>query len=302
VFVVLHLPEGSTSVLPEIISNVGPLPASAARDGARFEPGTIVVAPPDRHLLVAPGRRTRVVRGPKVNGSQPSVDVLFNSAASAYGSCVVGVVLTGSLSDGALGLQAIKCRGGGAIAQSDAMHQGMPSSAVRRGDVDYVVPLLEIPNALTMLMTTRGETQVTNGGPEGDLETGFDLTSPREARGDPSGLTCPECGGPLWERDEGARRRFSCHVGHTFSAESLVEEHGEYVEHALWTAVRILEERRALVLRLAERMESGGQQRSARRFSEQAREAGAQADAIRGLFERPARSPEAAVVERGRAA
>src|SRR5262245_21940091 len=57
VFVVLHLPEGSTSALPEIISHVGLLPAAAAHDGVRFEPGTILVAPPDHHLLVEPGQR-----------------------------------------------------------------------------------------------------------------------------------------------------------------------------------------------------------------------------------------------------
>ena len=197
VFVVLHLPQGGTSSLPRIVERAARLPVHAARDGAPVEPGTIVVAPPDHHLMLE-SERTRVVRGPKVNGHRPSVDVLFHSAARAYGDRVVGIVLSGSLNDGALGLGAIKRRGGGAIVQSDAVHQGMPTSAVQHVDVDWAVPLLEIPVALTMLMATREETRMTDRDRQTDLEAGFDLTEAGEVPGALSGLSCPECGGALW--------------------------------------------------------------------------------------------------------
>jgi len=112
----------------------------AAADGAPIEPGTIAVAPPNHHLIVEPGL-TRVVRAPKVNGRRPSVDVLFHSAARAYGGRAIGVVLSGTLNDGTLGLQAIKRRNGVAIVQADAVHQGMPTSAIANVDVDSVLPL-----------------------------------------------------------------------------------------------------------------------------------------------------------------
>lgn len=117
VFVVLHLGEGATSFLPEILDRAGPLPATAAVDRAPIEPGTIAVAPPDHHLVVESGRVRVLHAAPKVNGRRPSVDVLFHSAARVYGSRVIGVVLSGTLSDGTLGLQAIQRRSGVAIVQ-----------------------------------------------------------------------------------------------------------------------------------------------------------------------------------------
>ena len=272
-------------MLHRIVDRAGPLRATPARDGQPIELGAIVVAPPDHHLMVEAGR-VRCVRGPKVNGHRPAVDVLFHSAARAYGDRVIGVVLSGALSDGSLGLRAIKRRGGGAIVQSDALHQGMPTSAIAQVDVDCVVPLLEIPGALTMLMRTREEHVMGKGRDwESDLEAGFDLGTLTEVPGEPSGFMCPECGGALWELNDEGLRAYTCHVGHSFSAEAMLEQHGESAERALWTAVRILEERRVLVRRLAERMEEGGQTRSAKRFAEQASEVGTQAAAIRRLIE-----------------
>ena len=302
-FVVLHLPEGGRSVLAGILHRAGPLDAVVARDREPFEPGTIVVAPPSHHLLVERDH-VRVVRGPKINGHRPAVDVLFHSAARTHADRVVGVVLSGARDDGAFGLRAIKRRGGAAIVQSDALHPGMPTSAMASVEVDCAVPLREIPDALTMLMTTREEAPVNADSPaESDLEAGFDLGQLREVPGDPSGFTCPECGGALWELEDDGLRGYVCHVGHTFSADSLLEEHGETVERALWTAVRILEERRALVLRLAERMLQQGHKKSAGHFLERAEEAGRHAETIRTLIERPATAEGTGPdIESGRAA
>jgi two-component system chemotaxis response regulator CheB len=104
-FVVCHFPPGGRSVLPDILSRAGPLLASHGVDGEPFYPGQIYVAPPDHHLLLAPGGRIRLTRGPRENHHRPAVDPLFRSAAREYGERVIGVVLTGSLYDGAAGLR-----------------------------------------------------------------------------------------------------------------------------------------------------------------------------------------------------
>jgi two-component system, chemotaxis family, protein-glutamate methylesterase/glutaminase len=113
--------------------------------GALVRPGRIYVACPDRHLLVEEGR-VRLVQGPKENRHRPAVDTLFRSAAIAYGPRVTGVVLTGALDDGTVGLSAIKRRGGVAVVQdpNDALFPGRPQSALERTKVDYCLPLSEI--------------------------------------------------------------------------------------------------------------------------------------------------------------
>src|SRR5215470_7907732 len=150
IFVVLHLPASQPSALPEVLDRSGPLPALTPEDGAPIEPGKIYVAPPDRHLMLEPGN-VRIVHGPKENRHRPSVDVLFRSAARAYGPRVTGVILSGSLDDGTAGLIAIKVRGGVAVVQdpAEAFSDGMPRSAMRYLEVDHVIPA----NALGKLLS-----------------------------------------------------------------------------------------------------------------------------------------------------
>ena len=149
VFVVVHVAPGAISLLPQILGHAGPLPAGAAVDGAAIEPGRIYVAIPGSHLLVDHGRM-RVVRGPRENRMRPSVDVLFRSAACAYGPRTVGVVLSGSLNDGAAGTRAIKQRGGLVVVQDpeDAAFQDMPRAALEAGPVDHCVPVASMPALL----------------------------------------------------------------------------------------------------------------------------------------------------------
>lgn len=289
VFVVLHLPEGATSFLSEILDRAGPLPAFVALDGATVEPGAIFVAPADHHLLLEPGRM-RVLRGPRVNGSRPSVDVLFHSAARAYGSRTIGVVLSGNLSDGTLGLRAIKRRLGTAIVQADAAHDGMPASALANVDVDAVLPLTMIGPELAKLAAAR-ERAITAGDDtvsDTPLEAGFDIAETREVPEEgPTAIRCPECGGALWELADGELQSYSCHVGHTYSADSLVSEQGDAVERAMWAAIRLLEERAELLTRLAERMETGGRKRSRESLEDRATRAEEQAKTIRQAMLRP---------------
>ena|SRR5437899_149530 len=154
--VVMHTAPHGPGLLPQILGQAGRLPAKHAEEGDPIAAGKIYVAPPDQHLLVDNGR-LRLSRGPAVNRNRPSIDVLFQTAAEAYGAKVIGVVLTGSLSDGVAGLQRIKANGGTTIVQdpNDALCPEMPLNALRAGSIDYTVPLAEIP-ALIAELIARG--------------------------------------------------------------------------------------------------------------------------------------------------
>jgi two-component system, chemotaxis family, protein-glutamate methylesterase/glutaminase len=141
VCVVLHITPSSPSVLAGILARAGQLPCRFASDGQPLHIGEIVVAPPDRHLVVEDGV-VRLTVGPRENGHRPAVDVLFRTAAHARDSRVVGVILSGTRDDGAAGLALIKAEGGATVVQSpdDAMFPGMPSSALASSAADAVVP------------------------------------------------------------------------------------------------------------------------------------------------------------------
>jgi two-component system chemotaxis response regulator CheB len=153
VLVVLHLSPTHKSLLPQILSRAGTLRAHEAEDGEPLQRGHIYVAPPDYHLMVEP-ERVRVTHGPKENHHRPSVDVLFRAAACHFGSRAIGIVLSGALSDGSSGLFAIRRLGGIAVVQDpeEAAYSSMPLSAMRRVDIDYMLPAGEIGKLLTGLM------------------------------------------------------------------------------------------------------------------------------------------------------
>lgn len=219
-FVVLHVPPDGESVLPKILSHAGPLPAVHPQDGDAIEHGHIYVAPPDYHLLVERGR-VRVIRGPRENRYRPAVDPLFRSAARAYGPRVVGVILSGMLDDGAAGLAAIHARGGIGVAQDpdDALFPGMPTSAMRHDHPTHIVPATEIGPLLTRLAhepTREVEKAAVSEALEKEtaiaaLDMGA-IGDP-DKPGKPSVFGCPECGGVLWEMDEGPLPRYRCRVG-----------------------------------------------------------------------------------------
>jgi two-component system chemotaxis response regulator CheB len=290
VFVVVHFPPHATSVLPRILTRRGGMAAVHPEDGDAIELGCVYVAPPDRHLLVERGH-VRLVRGPRENAARPAVDVLFRSAAGAYGPRVIGVVLTGNLDDGTAGMLAIKSAGGVAVVQhpDDAMYAGMPTSVVRHVEVDHAVPLPELAALLTRLVGEPVEEKAR--GPVARQHSRevplseMDREALEEDRaGAPSGYACPECHGVLWEVAEGNVLRFRCRVGHAYSIETLLAEQGSSMDAALWAAYRALEERAALTQRMAERMRERGQPALHRRFHEQTTETRARADLIRNVL------------------
>ena len=145
VCVVLHFPASGTSVLPSILARVGSLPAAHAVDGEPIQPGRIYVAPPDRHLIVRQ-ERVELSIGPKENNHRPAVDVMFRTAARSHGPRVIGVVLSGTLDDGTVGLAAIRKQRGIAVVQDpeDALYPGMPRSALENVGGDHVLPVAGI--------------------------------------------------------------------------------------------------------------------------------------------------------------
>jgi two-component system chemotaxis response regulator CheB len=141
VCIVLHIQPDRTSALATILQRATSLRCSAAVNGEPLRPGRILVAPPDRHLLVGPGH-AYLTLGPRRSAHRPSVDELFRSAARSHGRRVIGVVLTGTRDDGTAGLAAIKAAGGATIVQdpTEALYSGMPTSAIAEVVVDAVVP------------------------------------------------------------------------------------------------------------------------------------------------------------------
>jgi two-component system chemotaxis response regulator CheB len=259
VFVVVHVAPRGPGYLSGILAKAGPLPASFPEDGEAIANGHIYVAPPDRHLLLEPGR-VRVVRGPKENRHRPAVDPLFRSAAWAYGPRVIGVVLSGTLDDGTAGLWAVKSCGGVAVVQDpeDALYDEMPASALASVDADHVAPLEELPLILAELARTPA-----TGARDAAVAEKLKIESEaammkRDIKdmsklGEPSAFTCPACKGALWEL-EGGVLRYRCHVGHAYSAESLLASQADAVEEALFSAIRAMEEKAAISRRIAERL------------------------------------------------
>lgn len=295
VFVVVHLAEESPSVLPKILDRSGPLEAVRAEDGERVQKGRIYVASPAYHLLLEDGR-VRVARGPKENRHRPAVDVLFRSAAVAYGPRVVGVVLTGAGGDGTAGLLAIKRRGGVAVVQDpeEALFAGMPQSALEHADVDHCLPLTKIAPLLARL--AREEVLAEEEGAQLTVPEDMEFES-KVAGLDPAGavgsdyqigelsqFTCPDCTGPLYEIQDGNMLRYRCRVGHAFTAENVLDDKAEVLEHALYTALNTLEESASMSRSLAGRAREHGQNHAAARFEERARKAGKQVDLIRRVL------------------
>src|SRR5262245_29615355 len=151
ILVVLHLSRGR-SVLPDILSRAGRLPARHPADEERLLYGRVYVAPPDHHMTLQDDR-IRLQHGPTENGVRPAIDPLFRSAARSFGPRTIGVILTGSLDDGTAGLAAIKEAGGITVVQDphEAFAPSMPRSALEFVGADHVLPIREIPLLLTQL-------------------------------------------------------------------------------------------------------------------------------------------------------
>ena len=154
IVVVQHLDPRHRSLMAEILSRRTSLQVVQAAEGDRMRPGTVHIAPPDHHLLVNPDGTLSLSHSELVHFVRPSADLLFESVAASYKERAIAVVLTGTGSDGSLGVGAIKKMGGTVIAQDQdsAEFFGMPAAAIKSGNADFILRLDAIPATLRALV------------------------------------------------------------------------------------------------------------------------------------------------------
>ncbi|HEV2098304.1 MAG TPA: chemotaxis protein CheB [Stellaceae bacterium] len=248
-FIVSHIGM-NPSQLPRLLDEAGPLHASHPVHEEHVRRGRIYVAPPDRHLLLA-DRQILLSSLPREHFTRPAIDPLFRSAARTYGARVIGIVLSGTGNDGALGLAEIRKAGGIVVVQdpAEAVFPEMPETVRRTVKIDHVVPSSKLAELLTELVAepaaAKSVTEDPNIATKVDLETPF-------------ALTCPECGGAIHEVPGSRLLSYRCHTGHRFSADDLLTHQVGDIERALMVAVRVLCERTALCRRMMEEAKEAG--------------------------------------------
>lgn len=277
VFVVMHISRHSRGNLPSVLDRAGSLPAQDAIDGAVIKRAAVFVAPPDRHLLLRPGHML-LRRSPYENRTRPAIDPLFRSAAIAYRSRVIGVVLSGLLDDGTAGLVAVKSCGGISVVQDpqDADWPEMPSNALHHDHVDHSVTAAAMSDLLaTLVRQPPGPMTMIPWHLLQENRIAMDeAVVPGEPRtlGQPSHVTCPQCGGVLNELPGQGGLRFRCQIGHALSMESLMAAQNDEIERALDTALRIHRERIGMFRRMQDRSEARGLSLAAAQWRERVEE------------------------------
>ncbi|RYY57703.1 MAG: chemotaxis protein CheB [Chitinophagaceae bacterium] len=246
--------EQSGEYLVHRISRCTSIPCSLAEDGKLLAGGEIIIAIPDYHVLVKPGLIS-LSHGATENGWRPAIDVAFRSAAVGYREKTTGIILSGLLRDGTSGMAAIQAWGGATIVQSpdEAEYRDMPQSVLDALRVDRVLPVREIGRALADL---RQEPRERLPIPEGVFQEARlsekNATTVEDVKklGMQSDLTCPDCGGILWEIRDGGIERYRCYTGHSFTMPDLDEHQNGKLELALWSSLRMMEEKKNLLMKM----------------------------------------------------
>ncbi|WP_373496711.1 chemotaxis protein CheB [Aquiflexum sp.] len=258
ILVVRHIsPDATGNVVLDQLNKLNSVKCQHAQSGINLKPGNLYLAPSDQHLLIGGDRKMLVTKGAHENRSRPAIDPLFRSAAVAFGSGVIGILLTGYLDDGTSGMKAIKKCGGICIVQDpdDAEYPDMPRNALNNIEVDYCLPIADMGDLLTKLIQRK--LQKSKPVPENVLVEAkiaervlSDLSSVNEL-GDQVPFNCPGCGGVLWKVGKDSDLRFRCHTGHSYTAAYLLAEQTNKIEETLWTALRMFEEHKNLLTEMA---------------------------------------------------
>jgi two-component system chemotaxis response regulator CheB len=256
IFLVIHLsPESKSDAIIKILEKHTSLKCTLPRDNQEIENRTIYLAPTNRHLLVEKGY-IRITKGAAENRYRPSIDVLFRSAAASYNACVIGIILTGLLDDGTSGMNAIKRSGGKCIVQNpeEALFNDMPNSVLQNVEVDYSVPVADMGEILTnMTSGSICEEREVPADIKLEAEIAKRLTVKMEdvgTLGDFTPLTCPECGGAMVKIGNGSSSRYRCYTGHAFTEKFLETEQLKRIEESIWVSIRMMEERKNLLLNM----------------------------------------------------
>jgi two-component system chemotaxis response regulator CheB len=277
VFVVIHIAKKTVGeMFVKRVQKYTELKCKLPKHGEAVKAGVVYVAKPDHHLLL---KNNKIVlgKGPMENRYRPSIDALFRSAAAQYDHKVIGIVLTGMLEDGAVGMLAIKRSGGTCIVQdpNEAQHPDMPNAVLKNLKPDYISPVSEMGDAIMKIITNpprkskiphdiKKESEISER-----VQIGIDNL---KQIGEHSLYSCPDCGGGLWQMKNNGETRYRCHVGHAYTEDGLISTMVLNTETALWTALRIIEERRNLLKTLADKEKTKGNKRVGTRYSQRVKE------------------------------
>jgi len=289
VFIVLHVSKlGMPEFMIERMKKNTRLDCKIAKQDDKIVPGTIYFAAPDAHLLV---KDDRIVLGygPAENRFRPSIDVLFRSIAASHGGRGVGVVLTGFLNDGTVGSNAIKQSGGYTIVQdpNEAEYPDMPLSVLETMEVDHCVSLSKMGETIAHIVrkaevtsTTPPRVVIMESRLSEKAATSIDEVS---RLGEKSLFSCPDCGGPLWNIDKPVLH-FRCHIGHSYSEKDLLYKQSESIEQTLWVSIRMMEERRILLLRNARTYNEKGLKKLSAQIADRAMQLGTHIEKLKDLL------------------
>lgn len=258
ILVVRHISADATgNILLDALNNFNNLKCQHAKHRETLKAGHLYLAPSDHHLMIDKDKKIMITKGAQENRSRPAIDPLFRSAAVAFGSGVIGILLTGYLDDGTAGMKVIKRCGGICMVQdpAEADYPDMPQNVLNNMQVDFCLPLAEMVSKLYHLVPQKLGKSIPI--PEDILveariaERVLSDLSSVNALGDQVPFNCPGCGGVLWEVDKGDDMRFRCHTGHAYTAASLLAEQTKKIEETMWTALRMFEERKNLLTQMA---------------------------------------------------
>lgn len=289
IFIVWHMSPAVEGVLPGVLNKYKTLHAANAVDEEPIFPNRIYVAPPDRHMLIEKGR-VRVTRGPKENRFRPAVNPLFRSAAFNYGARVIGIILSGALDDGTAGLWSVKHFGGVTIVQdpNDAEVKGMPENALREVQVDHCLSI----GAIAEILISRSpfKQPLNDEVVENDKKTEAEIRIAAEENAFKTGIfqmseltpfTCPECHGVLAALRDGNIKRYRCHTGHAFSADSLLASITERIEENMYRAIRGIDESVMLLNHIGDHFAEKNETKLASYYFNKAKEAANKSDILR---------------------
>ena len=255
--IVLHLSrKGIGDFIVHRLKQVTSLPCSLAVNGAAIKKDNIYIARPNQHLLVK-DNKFLLGAGPEENRFRPSIDVLFRSAAVAYSSHTIGIILSGLLDDGTSGMWAIKRSGGTCIVQdpNEAEYPDMPLSVIENMEADHVATLESIGTLIAeIIKTKKGRKKAVPKDVIAESKiaelTAAGIDDVKKLDVVQSLFACPDCGGGLWEAKNDIIKRYRCHIGHAYTEKDLILKQAEAAGTTLWVALRMMEERKHLLKKM----------------------------------------------------
>ncbi|MBC7919508.1 MAG: chemotaxis protein CheB [Ferruginibacter sp.] len=255
--IVLHLSrKGIGDFVVHRLKQFTSLSCSLAADGAPLERDHIYVARPNQHLLIKDDKFL-LGAGPEENRFRPSIDVLFRSAAVAYSSRAIGIILSGLMDDGTSGMWAIKRSGGTCLVQdpNQAEYPDMPVSVLNHMEVDHVAALAGLgPLIATIIGQATGEKKPVPADVMAESQiaehTAVGIDDVQKIGVAQSVFACPDCGGGLWKLKDDVIPRYRCHIGHAYTERDLIVKQAETAGTTLWVALRMMEERKHLLRKM----------------------------------------------------